>query len=459
MRLSRRQFLQGLAAVPLLNQVTENEQNWPSFRGSNGLGVAEGFPVRTSWNADDTAGRLVGCRWRSDVPGLGHSSPVLWGDRIFVPTAIARDGRVPLQLGGDAGVNRSDWTGSTDAADDKGEQTWAVICYDKKSGQEVWRKTARIGKPRSTRHAKATHANTSLTTDGRHLVGFFGSEGLYCYDLDGRLLWSRDLGIVNVSKYGIGWGYGSSPAIHKDRLALQCDDPDNPFLAVLRLSDGKELWRVSRKGVCERSWSSPLIHAGPNLTQVVTNGWPWIVSYDLETGDEIWRLQGGGDNPIPTPFVANGWIYITSSHGPAAPIFVIRPDARGDISLTGRASANDAIVWSANRGGSYLSTPVVYRGYMYFGYVTGVVRCFDANTGKRMYEKRLDPGAAITSSLVAADGKVFCPSENGIVYVLEAGPDFKLLARNQMSEPCFATPAISQGVLYFRTTGSLIAVG
>ena len=459
MLLSRRRFLQGLAVVPFLGQRADDQGNWPAFRGLHGGGVADGFPVRASWNADETLGKIDGVRWRSNVPGLGHSSPVVWGDRIFVPSAIASEGRVPLKVGGDAGVDRSTWTGSTDAAEDKGEQKWVVLCYDKKSGRELWRETARTGRPLSTRHAKATHANTSLATDGRNLVAFFGSEGLYCYDLDGRLLWSRDLGIVNVSKYGIGWGYGSSPSIHQNRIALQCDDPDNPYLAVLDLSDGKEIWRVSRKGISERSWGTPLIHAGPNRTQVVTNSWPWIVSYDLETGEEFWRLGGGGDNPIPSPFAANGWIYITSSHGSEAPIFAVDPDATGDITPAGRTGASDSMLWHASRGGSYISTPVVYRGYIYFGYVTGVVRCFDANTGKRMYEKRLDPGAAISSSLVAADGKVFCPSENGYVYVIEAGPTYNLLARNSVGEPCFATPAVSGGVLYFRTTGSLIAIG
>ena len=460
MLLSRRRFLQGVAALPLLAQETEDIQNWPSFRGPNGRGVADGFPVRTSWDVDETAGEVAGVRWQSPIPGLGHSSPVLWGERIFLLTAIAKDGRVPLRLGGDAGVNRRDWTGSNEADDDRGEQSWVVLCYDKKSGREIWRQSARVGRPRANRHAKATHANTSLATDGRRLVAFFGSEGLYCYDLDGRLLWSRDLGVIDITVFGVGRGYGSSPVIHNDRVALVCDDPDDPFLVVLRLSDGKELWRASRKGVCERgSWSTPLIHAGPGRTQVVANGWPWIVSYDLETGQELWRLRGGGDNPVPTPFVANGWIYITSSHGSSSPIFVVHPDAHGDITPTPRARISNSILWHATRGGSYLSTPVVYGDYIYFGYETGVVRCFDAKSGERMYEKRLDPGAAIVSSLVAADGKVFCASENGYVYVLEAGPVFKLLARNSIGGPCFATPAISQGVLYFRTSANLVAIG
>jgi len=405
--------------------------------------------VRSSWNADPAVVGNDGVQWHTRVPGLGHSSPIVWGDRIFLSTAIAEQGEVLLKLG---------TGGEPTAADDHGEQRWEVICFNKMTGAEIWRRTAYKGQPRATRHAKATHCNTSLATDGHSLVGFFGSEGLYCYDLDGTLRWSLDLGVINISKYGIGWGYASSPAIHQDRIALVCDDPENPFLVVLRLSDGKELWRVSREGVCERSWGTPLIHTGPHNTQVVVNGWPWIASYDLDTGKELWRIRGGGDNPVPTPFEANGLIYITRSHGGQSPIYVVRPEARGDISPSEEASANEGIVWSTLRGGSYMSTPVVYRGYIYLGNSNGIVRCFDSRTGKKIYEKRLGPGAAIISSLVAAEGKVFCASEDGTVYVLAVGPEFKILARNPMGEPCFATPAISQGVLYFRTTKSLIAI-
>ena len=334
-----------------------------------------------------------------------------------------------------------------------------VLCYARQSGSQLWQKMARNAPPRATRHEKATHANTTMATEGEHLVAFFGSEGLYCYDLDGRLLWSRDLGIINISKYGIGWGYGSSPSIYKDRLVLLCDDPANPFITALRLSDGKDLWRVSRKGVCERSWGTPLICAGESRTQVIANGWPWITSYDLETGQEIWRLRGGGDNPIPSPFVANGWIYITSAHGGKSPIFVVRPDARGDITPSDEATPNRAIIWDSWQGGSYISTPVVYGDYIYLGNTNGVVRCFASKTGKKIYEERLSPNASIYASLVAADGKIFCTSEDGDVYVLKAGPEFQIISRNRMGAPCYATPALSEGVLYFRTTESLIAVG
>jgi outer membrane protein assembly factor BamB len=348
--------------------------------------------------------------------------------------------------------------GEPTAARDDEEQSWVILCYDAANGKQLWQKTAHRSQPRATRHEKATHANTTLATDGDRLVAFFGSEGLYCYDLDGRLLWRRDLGVINISKYGIGWGYASSPAIHGDHIVLLCDDPQNPFIAAVRLADGRELWRTPRKGICERSWGTPLVHTDGTSTQIVANGWPWVVSYDLETGNERWRLKSGGDNPIPSPFVANGWIFVTNAHGGKAPIFAIRPSARGDISPADGATSNDAIVWSTEQGGSYISTPVVYGDHIYFGNTNGVLRCFEAKTGTKIYEERLSGDAAIYASLVAADGKVFCPSEDGVVYAVKAGPEFKLLSRNRLGEPCYATPALAGGVLYFRTTESLIAV-
>jgi outer membrane protein assembly factor BamB len=429
--------------------IAQQDTDWPAFRGLGSTGVADGFPLPAEWNADETAGEVQGVLWQTEVPGLGHSSPIVVGDRIFLATAISSDGKRALEI--EAG-------GRPGAADDDGEQSWVVICFDRNTGKEVWRQTAKKGIPRATRHAKATHANTSLTVSGENLVAFFGSEGLYSYDLDGNLKWSQDLGVVNISKYGIGWGYASSPAVSGDRIVLVCDDPDSPFVAALSLVDGEEIWRVSRKGVCERSWGTPLIHQTDDRTQVVVNGWPWIVSYDLDSGEEFWRLEGGGDNPVPTPFVANDWIYITSAHGGPAPIHVVRPTASGDITLAEDSTSSEAIVWSQPQGGSYLSTPVVYRDHLYLGNTNGVVRCFHAKTGEEVFQERLGTNAGIIASLVAADGKIYCASENGTVYVLAAGPDFKILAQNKMAHPCLATPAISKGVLYIRTTEKLFAI-
>ena len=448
MNISRRELLLGAASLPMASWAAPNTA-WSSFRGPGGRGVAEGYPTPVRWNADPAAGPLENVRWKVPVPGLAHSSPIVWGERIYLATAIRTEGDAPLVTTGG---------GAPTAADDDVEQSWVVLCYEAGTGRELWRRTAHRSVPGASRHQIATHANTTLTTDSERLVGFFGSEGLYCYDLDGKLQWKRDLGAINISKYGIGWGYGSSPTIYQDRIALVCDDPENPFLVVLRLSDGKELWRVSRKVTCERSWGTPLIYSDGERVQVVANGWPWIVSYDLETGKEIWRLAGGGDNPIPTPFEADGWIYITNAHGGKSPIYVIRPGARGDITPPDGAQTGEALVWTTQQGGSYISTPVVYRNRAYFGSTRGVMRCFDSKTGEKLYEERLDTGLSLYASLVAADHKIYCTSIDGRVFVLRDGPKLNVLADNRMGEMCFATPAVSRGVLYFRTTESLVAI-
>ncbi len=450
-RISRRSFLAtSLMAMPAVTLASKSEQNWPGFRGPGSQGIAGGYPTRAAWNADAAAGKPSGVLWRAEVPGLGHSSPIIWGDRIYVATAVRLSGKAPLRIG---------YYGDVKAAQDNDEQKWVVICFDKKSGKRCWERTVRTSKPATERHEKSTHANTTLITDGVRLVGFFGSEGLYCFDLKGKQLWSKDLGVINNSWHGIGWGYSSSPSLYRDRIVLLCDDPKNPFVAAFHLSDGKELWRVSRKGVCEGSWGTPLIHNDGRRTQVVTNGWPYIVSYDLETGKELWRLRGGGDIPIPTPFVADGLIVITNAHGGKSPLFAIRPEAAGDISLAEGSTSNDSIAWSVPNGGSYISTPVVYAGYIYLANHNGMLRCFDFKSGSKMYESRLGTDFSCSSSLVAADGKVYCPTEQGVVHVIKAGPTLEVLAKNELGEPCLATPAISQGVLYFRTSGSLIAVG
>lgn len=447
---SRRELFGWGALASMAARAAESE-DWPAFRGRDAAGVAAGHPLPSAWNADPAAGKLAGIRWKIPIPGLGHSSPVVAGDRVYVCSAVrAAAGKAPLKLA---------VGGEPTAADDNGEQSWVVLCFDAASGKEIWRQTARKATPRATRHEKATHANTTLATDGKRLVAFFGSEGLYCYDLEGKLLWSKDLGLINISKYGIGWGYGSSPALYQDRIALLCDDPANPFLAVFSLQDGKELWRVSRKGISERSWGTPLIHASASAVQVVTNGWPWSVSYDLETGEERWRIGNGGDNPIPTPFSAHGWIYLTNAHGGKAPVYAIRPDAKGDLTPSAETPLPAGLVWAAAGAGSYISTPVVYEDYIYLGNTNGVARCLHAKTGEKLYETRLSADAQIWASVVAGDGKVYFPSLDGDVYVVKAGPKFELLARNHMGEPCFATPAVLKSTLFIRTTDSLVAVG
>jgi len=453
--LSRRSFLAtSLMALPSVSWASriagaKAEQNWPQFRGPGSVGIADGYPTKVSWNADSTSGNVSGIKWRAEIPGLGHSSPIIWGDRVFVGTAVRLSGKATLRTG---------YYGDVKAAQDNDEQKWMVLCFDKATGRKRWEKVIRTSKPATERHEKSSHANTTLITDGQKLIAFFGSEGLYCFDLDGKILWSKDLGVINNSWHGIGWGYSSSPALYRDRIVLLCDDPKSPFVAAFNLGDGQEIWRTSRKGACEGSWGTPLVFSDGTRTQVVTNGWPYVVSYDLQDGKELWRLRGGGDIPIPTPFIADGLIVISNAHGGKAPLFAVRPSAKGDISLAEGATSNESVVWSVPNGGSYISTPVVYNGYIYLANFNGVLRCFEFKTARKVYEERLGKDAACSASLVAADGKIYCPTEEGTVHVIKAGPTLEVLARNELGEPCLATPAISQGVMYFRTAGNLIAI-
>lgn len=431
----------------LFVSAADKNTDWPGFRGAGGTGVANGYETALQWDVTNPDDKSI--LWKSPVPGLGHSCPTIVGDRIFVATAVASTGDASLQVG------RS---GNIDAADDNGEQAWMVLCYDKVTGNERWRRIAHKGSPKATRHSKATHANTTVTVQGDNVVAFFGSEGLHCYDLKGNLRWKKDLGVVDISYSGVGWGYSSSPAIHDGRIVLVCDDPNAPYVVALNLEDGEEVWRKSRKDDSKRSWGSPLIHEVDGRPQIVLNGWPWIVAYDLETGDEVWRIKGGGDIPVPTPFIANDRIYLTSSHSGKSPIIALRPDASGNI--TESDSPKDAgLIWRAEKGGSYMSTPVVVGDYLFLGNTNGVLRCFHAVTGKKMYEKRIASGAYVVASLVAAGDRIYCTAEDGTVFVVAAGPEFKLLSRNRMGDACLATPAISAGVLFFRTASSLIAVG
>ena len=449
--LRRREFLMLVPGALLLPRVTlhATEGDWPAFRGPGASGVQDGFTLPVRWNADPSAGATAGIRWKTPIPGLGHSSPIVWGDRVFVATAVRESGEAPLRLG---------LFGDSTGADDNVSQRWMIHCVDTKSGKVVWERVVKEARPRAGRHIKATHANTTLATDGSNLVAFFGSEGVHVYGLDGKPRWNRDLGVINVSKYDIGWGFAASPAIHGDRIFLQCDAPDDPYLVALSLKDGRELWRTSRKDVCERSWATPFVHVDGTQTQVVANGWPYAVSYDAATGKEIWRLRVSGDNPIPTPFAAGGLIYVANGHG-AAPVFAVRPTASGDISLAAGATANTHVVWSNPRNGAYIQTPIVYRGLLYSGTNAGVLRCYDALSGELQYEQRLTPEPmGFSASPVAGDGKIYCTSEGGEIVVIRAGRTFELLARNQMGESCMATPALSRGTMIFRTRAQLVAV-
>jgi outer membrane protein assembly factor BamB len=426
------------------SQIPYNQQ-WPSFRGPSGLGFIENAKPPTIWNAE--TGEHI--KWKTAIPGLGHSSPVIWDNYVFVTTAVNTSASESLKVG---------LYGDIDEANDSVVHEFKVYCLDKSSGKILWERLAYKGIPKSKRHTKASQANCTAATDGKYLVVHFGSEGLYCYDFKGNLIWKKDMGIINPGFFavpGIEWGYSSSPIIYKNRIIVLCDIPKTPSITLLDLATGNEIWKTSRGDEVE-TYGTPAVFTKNGKTQIVVNGFKHAGGYDFETGQEIWKLSNGGDIPTPTPVVVNDLIYLNSAHGKFSPIVAVRTNATGDITLAPDSTKNQYIAWSVKRGGAYMQTPLVYDSYLYNLQVNGQLTCFDAVTGEEKYKDSLKE--AFSASGIAADGKLYFSSEDGNIYVIQAGPVFKLLAKNAMKDVCMATPAISGNVLFFRTQHFVIAV-
>lgn len=429
----------------LQGQNSTDGANWPSFRGPNASGIAEKYATPVSWDVETSKN----IKWKIPIPGLAHSSPIIWGNRLFVTTAVGEDD-AELKVG---------LYGNIQSVDDDSVHEWKVYCLDKKTGKILWEKTAHKGVPKVKRHPKATHANSTPATDGEYVVAFFGSEGLYCYDMDGQLAWKKDFGLLDSAFFMVPsaqWEFASSPVIHQGVVIVQCDALNTAFLAALDIKTGKEIWRTIREDV--PTWSTPTIHVGEKQTQIIVNGFKHIGSYDFKTGKEIWKISGGGDIPVPTPVVAHGMVFINSAHGRLSPIFAIKLDSKGDISLKEDNTSNDSIVWSVRRGGSYMLTPLIYGDFLYNVQWNGALTCYNARTGDVVYNEQLGKMTGFSASGVAADGKLYFASEEGDVFVIKAGPEFEALAANTMKDKCMATPAISDGTLYFRTHHYLYAV-
>lgn len=441
-----RMILSLLCVVFFLSGFLYGDQNWPSFRGKNGDGVSEGFKTVEDWDVEASENVL----WKTYIQGLAHSCPVIWGDKLFVTTAVSDTGYQSLKVGR---------YGAGGSPEDKGEFSWRIYCLDKKTGKTLWFKIASEGPLKVKRHTKSSHASATPCTDGKHVVAYFESEGLYCYDMEGDLKWKKDLGIIDLGPFNgthLQWGGGSSPVIHENMVILQCDKKDQSYLAAFHVETGEEIWKTLREE--DTTWCTPAVHTGPH-PQIIANGYKHIGGYDIKTGKEIWKMKGGGDIPVPTPIVAHDLIYITNAHGRMAPIYAIKTSAKGDISLEGEATKNEHIAWSYRREGIYIPSPIHYKGYLYFCSDIGVLTCWEAKTGKMVYRKKFGRKPSFSASPVIADNKLYCTGEKGDIYVFKVGPEFDLLSKNMMEETCMATPAVSQGVIYFRTRSHVIAVG
>jgi len=283
---------------------------------------------------------------------------------------------------------------------------------------------------------------------------------MYCYDRNGKLLWQKNLGVLDSGWFfdaDAQWGFGSSPILYKNLVLVQCDVGKGSFVAAYQVADGREVWRKSRNEI--PSWGTPTIVEGPNRAELVTNATKFARGYDPLTGKELWRLGRHAEITVPTPFFGSGLIFITSGYSPVQPIYAVRPGASGDITLKAGKTASDAIASSTTKGGPYMPTPIVYRDHLYVCSNAGIVTCYDAKSGKQVYKERLGGTGGYTASPVAADGKIYFPSEESGVRVIKAGPKFELLAVNLLGDPCMATPAISDGMLFVRTQHYLFGIG
>ncbi|MGB2906324.1 MAG: PQQ-binding-like beta-propeller repeat protein [Candidatus Aminicenantaceae bacterium] len=423
-------------------------QIWPQFRGTNAAGVATEQDLPLNW--DVKTGDNI--RWKRAIPGLGHSSPVVWGDKVFVTTAVGEGKEAYLKVGryGESPDNPEDY-----------DHHYKVYCLDRTTGEIVWEKTAYTGKPKVARHIKSSHANCTPATDGKHLLVFFASQGLYCYDLEGKLLWTRDLGYLDAGAFDvpdIQWGFASSPIIYQDKVLVLCDVNNQSFITALDLESGKDIWRTLRDE--NPTWGTPTVHASADRTQVIVNGYKHIGGYEVETGKAIWWMRGGGDVPCPTPVVAHGLVFITNAHGRMRPIYAIRLEAEGDISLDRNENSNRYIPWSFPRRGSYQPTPLVLDDLLYVADNGGILTCYTAVTGEEKYREKIGGDlSSYSASPVAVDGRLYFTDEFGTIFIVKAGPQYEFLTKNSMDEVCMATPAISHKTLFIRGRRHLFAIG
>ena len=430
---------------------TLSAQNWPAFRGENASGLGDGQDPPITWDATTSRNIL----WKTPIAGLGHGSPIVWGEKLFIVTSInsARNDDFPTGR-----QYQRPFSGGQDLIEEMSKHSWKLYCLNKRTGKILWERTASEGIPKVKRHAKNTHASATPATDGKYVVSLFGSEGLYCYDLYGRLIWKRDLGVLDTGWFfdpDYRWGSASSPIIYKGNVIVQCDRQKDSFIAAFDLKHGREVWRTRRDEI--PSWGTPTIFESKSKAMVVTNAPNRIRGYDPNTGKEIFELSGNPQITIPTPVVGHDMVFVAAAYVSRYPIYAIRPTASGDITLPEGKDSSEHIAWSKTRGGVYIPTPIVYGNYLYLFSDKGVLTSYDARTGELIYQQRVAPGGFFASP-IAADGRLYFAGEDGDVFVVKAGPQYELLATNPIGEAIVATPAISEGMIFVRSLGHVYGI-
>ncbi len=413
--------------------------DWPYWRGPAADGMAVG-DAPLHWSDTQNV------KWKTDIPGRGSSSPVIWGDRIFVTTAVKTGAAGGAEQAKPAPGGRP----GLSTPGPQSEHKFEVLCLDRKTGKVLWQRTAITATPHEGHHPQyGSFASNSPVTDGKNVYAFFGSRGMYCYDMQGKLVWKKDLGVQ--MRMRMAFGEGMAPVISGDKLILVFDHEGESFMVVLNKNNGKELWRAKRDE--PSNWAAPLVVDYGGRKQVVISSVRKVRSYDLETGKPIWECAGLGSNTIPQPVRQDDLIFAMSGHQNPK-LMAIRLGREGDLTGT------DAIVWSQTRGNSYTPSPVIYDNKLYVLTDSGMVSCYNARTGEPYYHQtRLPKSYNFKSSLVGANGKLYMASEQEDIVVLKMGEKFEVLATNTMTDEMFiATPAIYDGEIFLRGRSRLYCI-
>ena len=430
-----------LSATSLAIVQAQTSAHWPQWRGPFFNGMARG-DAPTVWN--DT----TNIKWKTEIPGRGHSTPTIWGDRVFVTTAIPIGTPAPTPTPTEQAQGNQRRAGG--GAGPVVEHRFEVLALDRKTGKIIWQRTAKTATPHEGYHrAYGSFASNSPVTDGRYVYASFGSRGIYCYDFNGKLIWEKDPGVQ--MKMRLAFGEGSAPLLVGNRLFLVFDHEAESFIVALDKRNGKELWRAARD---ERSsWSTPLAIDHGGKTEIVVSATTRVRSYDPETGKVLWESAGLGANVIPVPVYQNGHVYVMSGYRDPK-MMAIKLGKQGD--LTG----SDAIVWSHTRGVPYTASPVLYENKLYVVTDNGMVSAFNATTGEPYYaQTRLPKTYNLKASPIGANGKLYLATEDGDVVVLKMGEKFEVLATNHLTDQIFiATPAIASGEIFLRGQNTLFCI-
>jgi outer membrane protein assembly factor BamB len=462
-----------LVCALLLVSLTVNgkDSDWPQFRGPDSNPVGTHARLAERWSKTENV------EWSQEIPGRGWSSPIVTGGRVYLTTVTTEGKSKPPQIGTEysneyaaelmkQGLPMKDVIERLTARDIELPSEvvlhYFLYCLNLKSGKVEWQQEFHTGRPPGGRHRKNSFVSESPVTDGKFVYVYVANLGLWAFDLKGKLAWTT---LIEANPIYLDFGTGSSPALVGKLLVIVSDNEKQQYIAAFDKQTGKQVWKTNRdvgghggegQPVQRSGWATPFVWRHALRTEIVAVGPGEVISYDL-AGKELWRMSGMAATPIPMPFAYEGLLYINGGRG--RPLFALRPGAAGDISLGKDQTANEYVVWSQARGGTYLPSPVAYQGAVYTLTETGILNRYDARTGKQTYKTRIDPAAsAFTTSPWAYNGKLFCLSEEGQTFVIATGDQFKLLRVNELDDMALASPALVGERLLIRTEHRLYSI-